>query len=138
MTKFIIEKTERTPLVIIDTENGAFKMQYDSRPEDVRRFYKPILDKLKEALEEIKKGDNISFFDNKPFDFTFKLGYFNSSSAKFILDILNIIKQFKDSNINLQVNWHYYEDEEDMMEAGEDFSDFCEIEFNYISMVDDD
>ena len=138
MSKIVIDKTDRTPELIIDTDNGFFSMEYDSRPEDVRKFYYPILEKLKSVLEDIKQAGNLAYFKEKPFIFTFKLGYFNSSSAKFILDILNIVKLFKESGINVEVNWYYYEDEDDMKEAGEDFSEFCEVEFNYFIMEDDD
>jgi len=138
MSRIVIEKTDRTPELIIDTDIGFFSMEYDSRPEDVRKFYYPILEKLKSILEDIKQASNLTYFKEKPFVFTFKLGYFNSSSAKFILDILNIIKLFKESEINVEINWYYYEDEDDMREAGEDFSEFCEVEFNYFIMEDDD
>ena len=138
MSKIVIDKTDRTPELIIDTDNGFFSMEYDSRPEDVRKFYYPILEKLKSILENIKQAGNLTYFKEKPFVFTFKLGYFNSSSAKFILDILNIVKLFKEGGINVEVNWYYFEDEDDMKEAGEDFSEFCEVEFNYFIMEDDD
>ena len=138
MSKIVIDKTDRTPELIIDTDNGFFSMEYDSRPEDVRKFYYPILEKLKSILENIKQAGNLTYFKEKPFVFTFKLGYFNSSSAKFILDILNIVKLFKEGGINVEVNWYYFEDEDDMKEAGEDFSEFCDVEFKYFIMVDED
>lgn len=138
MKKIVIEKTDRTPELIIDPENAFFSLEYDSRPEDVRKFYYPVLEKLKAILKDIENTNNISFFENKPFSFTFKLGYFNSSSAKFILDILNIIKLYNQAGINVEINWYYYEDEDDMKEAGEDFSEFCELEFNYFIMEEND
>jgi len=138
MQKIIIKKTDRTPEVIIDAEGGVFSIEYDSRPEDVRKFYYPIIEKLKSILKNFQESSNLSYFNDNPFEFTFKMGYFNSSSAKFLLDILNIVKSFNDTGIKVVVNWYYYEDEDDMKEAGEDFSDFCGVDFNYFIMEDDD
>jgi len=136
--KIEIERTERTPEVLFDIENNIFSMKYDSRPEDVRRFYYPLIESIKEAFDEIYKTNNLSYFSQNPFVFEFKLGYFNSSSAKFILDILTIAEEYKKKGINIIVKWYYLEDDEDMLEAGEDFAEFSEMEFEFISMSDDE
>ena len=62
MKKIVIEKTDRTPELIIDPENAFFSLEYDSRPEDVRKFYYPVLEKLKAILKDIENTNNISFF----------------------------------------------------------------------------
>jgi len=132
-----IEQSERAPEVIFDTEKGIFAMKYDSRPENVRKFYYPIIETLNEGLEEIISTGKSDNYKDNPFVFSFKLGYFNSSSAKFILDIMNIARIFYEKGLNIIVEWHYQDDDEDMMEAGEDFADFCEMEFKFIESDED-
>ena len=132
-----IEKSERAPEVIFDIEKGIFAMKYDSRPENVRKFYYPIIEALNEGLEEVISTGKLNNFKENPFLFSFKLGYFNSSSAKFILDIMNIARIFFEKGLNILVEWHYQDDDEDMMEAGEDFADFCEMEFKFIESEED-
>jgi len=136
--KIEIQRTERTPKIIFDVENNIFLMQYDSRPEDVRRFYYPLIQSIKDVFDEIYKTNNLSYFSQNPFIFEFKLGYFNSSSAKFILDILMIASSYHKKGINTKVKWYYFEDDEDMLEAGQDFSEFSEMEFEFIPMKDDE
>ena len=132
-----IEQSERAPEVIFDIEKGIFAMKYDSRPENVRKFYYPIIEVLNEGLEELISSGKSTNFKENPFLFSFKLGYFNSSSAKFILDIMNIARLFFEKGLNIIVEWYYQDDDEDMMEAGEDFADFCEMEFKFIGTDED-
>jgi len=132
-----IEKSSRGPEVLFDIDKGYFKMKYDSRPENVRKFYFPILETLNEGLQELFDTGKYKSFDDNPFIFSYKLGYFNSSSAKFILDIMNIARNFHEKGLNMLVKWYYQDDDEDMLEAGEDFADFCEMEFEFIETDED-
>ncbi len=136
--KIDIKRTERTPEIILDVENNIFSMKYDSRPEDVRRFYYPVIQELRKTFEEINKTNNLSYFAQNPFIFEFNLGYFNSSSAKFILDILMIANEYHKKGINIEVRWYYLEEDEDMLEAGQDFSEFSEMEFTFIEIKEDE
>jgi hypothetical protein len=137
MKTFKIEKSNRGPEVILDTEKGVFAMKYDSRPENVRKFYYPIIEALNLGLSELIDNGKVDSFKENAFLFSFKLGYFNSSSAKFILDIMNIARNFYEKGLNIKVEWYYQDDDEDMKEAGEDFADFCEMEFSFIETDED-
>ncbi len=53
--------------------------------------------------------------------FNFKLEYFNTSSSKCILDILRKLEKLHKTGKSVVVNWYYEEDDEDMMEAGENY-----------------
>ena len=132
-----IEKSSRAPEVLLDIDKGYFKMKYDSRPENVRKFYFPIIEALNSGLQELFDTGKYESFKENPFIFSYKLGYFNSSSAKFILDIMNIARNFHDKGLNILVEWYYQDDDEDMLEAGEDFADFCEMEFKFIETDED-
>jgi len=113
MNPIIINATEDTPGVRLDAGSGIFEISGRSLPEDVTKFFKPILD----WLEEYANSPNA----NTVFDF--KLSYFNTASSKIILDIL--LKLEKISNIHIK--WHYPSDDEDMMEAGEEYADIVDV-----------
>ena len=49
-----------------------------------------------------------------------KLEYFNTASSKLIL---SIIKQIGESSKDISINWHYLEDDEDMLDVGEHLSE---------------
>jgi hypothetical protein len=121
-----IKGTEDTPNVILDKENGKFEISGRSLPEDVNMFFEPIMDWIDEYAEDP--------LDKTVFDF--KLEYFNTASSKVILDILLKFEEIVESGKDVLVKWHYHEDEEDMLEAGEEYADIVEIPFEYIILED--
>ena len=132
MNNIRITATNKTPKVIFDPENCLFEMEGNSRPENVRDFYYPIIDTLKKYFENlVEKNLNESFKENA-IKFNFKLDYFNSSSAKFISDILVIVKKYAEEGFNIKVYWYFDESDDDMKEVGEDFSDMITYPFNFI------
>ena len=127
-----IPATEKSPRVLFDTSENIFEIQGNSRPENVRDFYFPIIYKLRKYFEKIIDKNQIEEFNQKSFKFNFKLDYFNSSSAKFISDILVLIRDFSQAGLNLKVYWYFIDGDEDMKEVGEDFSDMISVPFNFI------
>ena len=47
--------------------------------------------------------------------------YFNTSSSKCILDVLRKLEKIHKNGKSVVVKWFYEEDDEDMMEAGENY-----------------
>jgi hypothetical protein len=63
--------------------------------------------------------------------FKFKFDYFNSSSAKFILDILVIINQMHTQGLKMRIDWYFDENDDDMKEVGEELSEVVDFQFEY-------
>ena len=103
-----IEPTELSPEVLLDPKENKFVISGESRPEEAREFYQPILDWLDKYYSLRYWKDN-KFGKNTEVVFEFKFEYFNSTSAKFILDILNKIERFRKENIDIKVKWYYDE-----------------------------
>ena len=122
-----IEGTENTPKVVLSVEDRYILLEGESRPEDVRLFYAPILDWIKTDLKStLSNGTELQITAE------FKLEYFNSASSKYILDILEELKELQvEYGTTLSINWFYEEPDEDMKEAGEEFSMLTEINFNF-------
>ena len=112
-----LEGTEDTPKILLDKNNGIFEISGRSLPEDSAEFYQPVLDWLEEY-----KGDT-----NPETVFVFKLEYFNTASSKLILDILSSLEDIE----GCKIHWYYYEDDEDMEEAGEEFSELIDLDFEF-------
>ena len=113
MNPIIISATEGTPGVKLDAASEIFEISGRSLPEDVVKFFTPILD----WLDEYAKSPNSSTV------FDFKLQYFNTASSKIILDILMKLEKIS----NITIKWHYPSDDEDMMEAGEEYADIVDV-----------
>lgn len=112
-----LEGTEDTPKIILDKKNGIFEISGRSLPEDSAEFYKPVLEWI----------GNYAGDPNPATEFTFKLEYFNTASSKLILDVLSALEDIK----GMKIAWYFHEDDEDMEEAGEEFSELVEIPFEF-------
>jgi len=121
-----ITGTDDTPNVILDKENGKFEISGRSLPEDVNMFYEPILEWI----------DGYAEAPADKTEFHFKLEYFNTASSKVILDILLKFEEIVENDNAVVIKWHYHEEEEDMLEAGEEYADIVEIPFDYVSYTD--
>jgi len=117
MDPIIISATEDTPEVKLDAVNNKFEMSGRSLPEDVVKFYKPILNWLDEYAQS----------PNEQTVFEFKLSYFNTASSKIILDIMMKLEEIHNEGHSITIKWYYPSDDEDMMEAGEEYADIVDI-----------
>lgn len=137
MNSLIIEETIATPKIIFDYNNNNFELEGCSRPEDVRGFFGPIIQWLNDFKKSINDDINEKHKEN-PIIFKFKFDYFNSSSAKFILDILVLINDIHTKGLNIRIDWYYDESDDDMKEVGEELSEVVEFPFEYVILSGDD
>ena len=115
--------TDDTPNVILDANNEIFEISGRSLPEDVTAFYEPILNWFDEYAQN----------PNPKTVVTFKLEYFNTASSKLLLDILMRCEHMLEDGADISIRWCYPDDDEDMQEAGEEYSDIVEVPFEMVS-----
>lgn len=120
MNNIFIDKTPKTPLISFDFDNGVFRIEGVSVPENTVEFYNPIVFALKEYVENPKPK---TVFD-------IKLEYFNTSTSVIALNIFRILANL--SKEMLTINWYYEEEDLEMLEAGEDYSNMVNATFNII------
>lgn len=123
MESLIIEPTDESPEVILDKDNGKFEFSGKSLPEDVKEFYSPVHVWLGNYLKEPNDISHV----------VFKFEYFNSASAKQILDILSVFERIKSNGKEVKIDWYFSEDDEDMEEAGESYGTLVELPINLIA-----
>lgn len=124
MEKIFIEPTRVTPLVNFDPEEGLLEIKGRSSPENSILFYQKIIDNLDEYIQS----------DFTEFKANFSFEYFNTSSSKCLFDVFKRLSRIGESGKDLIINWYYEEDDEDMMEAGEDYADLLDLEFNFLEI----
>ena len=117
--------TEDTPSIILDKKANIFEFAGRSMPEDSGLFYEPIVEWF----------DDYSIHPNQETVISFKLIYFNTASSKLILDILSKLEEIYSKGNSVLVKWYYPDDDEDMQEAGEEYSDILDLPFEHISYV---
>ena len=130
MQPYTVDSTDSTPKIILDPDNKVFEISGISRPENVRECYEPVIDWFEDFGNQLKNYE----FSNSGELITFKiqLNYFNSASAKFILDVLMEINKLYNQGMNLKIDWHYDEGDDDMKEVGEELSEIVDFDFKYI------
>ena len=131
MEKLVIESTFNSPSVILDPESKQFEFSGESRPENVRKFYLPILEWLDDYAKEQSGMSRSERSSNLLVQFNFE--YFNSTSAKYILDIFKALNVLNDLSMKILVKWLYEEDDEDMLEVGQEMSRMSKLDFEYIN-----
>ncbi len=124
MEKLILEPKNKTPKLIFDPISGKMEVSGVSSAENSLEFYKPILAWIEEYKQHSQPETVV--------EINYK--YFNTSSAKCILDMLERFVQLKSVGTNLIVNWYYEKDDEEMYDAGVNFSDILETSFNLIEI----
>jgi hypothetical protein len=131
MDSFIIAPTEDSPSIIFDTTTNHFVVSGSSRPENAKTFYTPIMDWLTTYLEsrDLPKQNNDK---ESKLIFTFRLEYFNSATAKCIVDILFILKKFVEQGFFIKIEWFCDQRDEDMLEMGNEFAEAVGLKLDYI------
>ena len=124
METIIIEGTPKTPSVNFDSASGILHLKGRSSPENSIEFYKPLVEWLDEyaAKPQAKTAVNI------------QLEYFNTSSSKCLLDLFKKLEGMHKSGNDITIKWYYEEDDEDMLEAGEDYQSIINIPFKMIEV----
>jgi len=128
MRKLFIDQTSSSPRVILDPERRIFEISGESRPPDVGEFYGEIMDWLKDYSHHLINTRD----DSDPVVFNFDLEYFNSSSAKYLLDFCKEIANVQSKRKDVMVKWHYEDDDMDMLEVGREMSRMAKFPFEFI------
>jgi hypothetical protein len=125
MENLNIQGSSKTPEVNFFPSEGRLEISGRSIPENTMEFYSPVL----QALEKYALA---------PFSetiFKVQLEYFNTSSSKCLLDIFKKLQQIQaEGKSKIKVLWHYEEDDEDMLEAGEDYKSIVKLAFEMIKV----
>jgi hypothetical protein len=127
MEAIAIEGTPKTPTVNFDTEKGFLEIKGRSIPENSIEFYKPVVDLLEKYATKPQPATNVNI----------QLEYFNTSSSKCILDVFKKLEGINKGGVSkVTINWYYEEDDEDMLEAGEDYQAIINVPFKMVQVVD--
>jgi hypothetical protein len=118
-----IEATEDIPEITLDKDKEVFEISGRSLPEDVNSFYQPVINWIQGYTQN----------PNPRTIFEFKFSYFNTASSKIILDILTMFEEMIEEGHNVVVRWHYQKEDEDMLEAGEEFAEMVDVPFELVT-----
>lgn len=113
MDRIQLPPTDRSPRVDFDFASGSLSMRGESYPEDAAAFYGPLLQSLRSFL---------SASDPRPIVFEVGLAYFNSSSAKALMNLFMPLEDAAAAGRPVTIRWLYAEGDDTIAEAGADFA----------------
>jgi hypothetical protein len=121
--KLVREKTCQTPYVLVDEEKRYMRLEGESYQENVVAFFKEIVEWLDGFLQT----------DFDAFTFDCELKYFNSSTVKMLMNMLDDMDSSKNGK-NITVNWITVPQNKVVIESGEDLrEDLVNLTFNFVT-----
>lgn len=117
-----LEGSPKTPHIDFDPASGLLEIKGRSIPENSIDFYKPLIDWIDGYARSPQSRTALHV----------QLEYFNTSSSKCILDVFKKLEAIRAAGNEVTILWHYEEDDEDMLEAGEDYAGIINVPFKMI------
>jgi DNA-directed RNA polymerase subunit RPC12/RpoP len=109
--------TIKTPKIILDVEKELFEFSGKSVPEDAAKFYEPVLAWIDAYVQDQPLQKSVV---------TFRMGYFNTTTSKIILGIVQKLAKIKKEVV---IKWYYAEEDEEMQEYGEVLEEITRLKF---------
>jgi hypothetical protein len=123
MEELRIAPTKNTPEVILNTD-GIIKIRGRSISENVTVFYAPVDNWI---TEYIQTPADVTCVD-------MNLEYFNSGSAKMLVNLLQKVTYVSLKNKKFIFNWYFEDGDDDILEHGEYFASVLDVPFNFIKI----
>jgi len=114
------EKKEDLPEMLIDEKRGYISLTGSSYPEDISDVYLEFIDNLKKIVPNLDVKITCEF----------KFTILSSASMRVLHEIFLTLNRFQDIGAEVEINWYYDADDEDMEEIGSAFSDILDMQFN--------
>jgi len=124
MKNLVIEPTKYTPGINFLFDERVLEISGESYPENTAEFYSPVLKWITEFLK---------INESKTITVNIVIQYFNSSSSKIFMDLFDLLNDKSHEGLNIIVNWNYLEEDDNMLEYGEEFQeDVDNLKFNLV------
>jgi hypothetical protein len=128
MEHFKLKESKYTVRVDFNPETGTLELEGASYPENASEFYQPIFDWINLYIKEVNKNIHLIL----------RLNYLNTSSTKCMLDIIDLLEEYYEAGGEVTIDWYYAEDDEDILETGEEFAEDSKVPMNLISYNEDE
>lgn len=128
MKSFKLEATKTTFGLDFDSEKGVLHFMGNSYPTNAMEFFKQPVAWLKEYL-------------NTPRELTikvyFSVQYFNTSSSKYIFNMLELLDNYYNAHGNIDIVWYFDEDDEDIYESWKNLILQLNVPYRIVNVSED-
>ena len=126
MESLVIERTTKSPS--INLSDGMIEIKGRSIPENPKKLYKPAYDWVKKYIVSPPEYTQVNF----------NFEYIDTSSSKWILDIIRLLDQVELDSYIVKLNWYYEVGDYDMFDLGMHLKSFVNIPFDFIEIEEED
>ncbi|MBK8805109.1 MAG: DUF1987 domain-containing protein [Bacteroidales bacterium] len=119
MKQLFIDRGDDTLEVKLKKEDGLISFTGKSYPEDIEKFFVPILDWIEEYMADPHDSTKV----------VFDLEYFNTATSRKFLEILIELEKLPESGKDVVVQWLYNQEDEDIYSAGKKCSVLSRLPF---------
>jgi hypothetical protein len=123
MENLDIPGTYKTPAIQLNADDGIMVIEGRSNPENARDFFQPVMDWLEVYVKNPATRT----------DLRINLELFNTSSSKYLMEILRKIRQLADDDKEFNVTWMYEEDDLEMLDTAEAYEMMTGLRFQKVS-----
>jgi hypothetical protein len=123
MERFEITAGTKTPKIVLDATTGELVFEGRSNPENANTLYEPVIRWLERYVEEPAERTHLKL----------NLELFNTSSSKYILEVLKKIRYLADKGHPFNVTWYYEDDDLEMLDTAEAFEMMTGLRFQKVS-----
>lgn len=125
MESISLEATMKTPSIEFDSIQGLLEIKGRSNPENTLDFYRPLVAWVDQYVQNPAEKTTVNIH----------LEHFNTSSSKSILEVFRALEPIhKNSKGEIVVNWFYEDDDEDILEAGENYESITGLPFRMVAI----
>jgi hypothetical protein len=115
--------SEDEPEIILDKSKNILKFSGTSIPEDPEKLFRPVMNWVNQYVKSPNPETKIEFM----------MEYYNSSTARFFVEMLEKFEELNDKTRSVSIIWKCLKDDVVMVERGEDLQAIIDIPFEFIN-----
>jgi len=128
MDDLVINETKSSPSVRFDAGTGVLEIKGKSYPANAAQFFDPLFRWVEEFLRQFTTGT---------IEVNLEMTYLNSSSSKAFLNLFDMLDRSASKGQDIVINWLYHQENDTMLECGEEFMEDLEaVTFNLVKMTE--
>ena len=115
--------SEDEPEIILDKVKNIIRFSGTSIPEDPDKLFKPVMNWVNQYVTSPNPETKLEFM----------MDYYNSSTARFFVEMLEKFEELNENTGNVRIIWNCKKDDIVMLERGEDLEAIIKIPFEFIT-----
>jgi SiaC family regulatory phosphoprotein len=117
--------SEDEPEIILDKAKNILRFSGTSIPEDPEKLFRPVMNWVNQYVKSPNPETRIEFM----------MEYYNSSTARFFVEMLEKFEELHDRTGSVKIIWKCRKDDVVMVERGEDLKAIVDLPFEFIEYI---